>query len=192
MQWRDRGEHYGWTSILAHWLSVVVVFALLFIGNSIGMMGGSMIRLHVALASTSWPFLVARVVWRWRSGHPTSRKPHHAAAFLSKLCHHLLLVAICLMLVSGPLMAGAEQIPVVLFGQRVLSPLPVPADWFELLHRVHVVGAEMLAYAILIHIGAVVKHMIWDRDGTFGRIMTPEPGRSVAEALREDDVVLPG
>ena len=70
----DTRTGYGWISIALHWLTAIVILTLWFIGSSIqsdlATGSTSTLRLHTSIAITAYVLLWARVIWRFKFGHP--------------------------------------------------------------------------------------------------------------------------
>ena len=70
----DRNNSFGWLSIGLHWFATVAIILLWFIGQSIALQSIEQIdarrSLHVTLGLIVWLPLFARIVWRFKAGHP--------------------------------------------------------------------------------------------------------------------------
>lgn len=179
MQLRDTSAGYGWVSIILHWLTTVVVVLLLFVGSSIDvpdpLRRAAALNLHTSVGVSCYLLLWARVVWRALAGHPDPARRQRGVYFtLGKWTHYAMLVALGIMLISGPAMAWAAGTDIVVF------------DWFEIpaaaqlrpgihaafgaLHR----GCGIVLFAgIILHLGGVYKHTAFSHDGTLMRIIIP-------------------
>lgn len=169
---RDTPNGYGWISLTLHWVTGVLVLALLFIGNSIGS-GRAMLDLHTSLATTIYLLLVARIVWRVGAGHPGPSPMQGRRSFgLGKATHWLLLGGIAVMLLTGPPMAWTGGIELRLFGYwRLPNPIGTYPELHRALLALHAGGATMLAWGIALHIASVFKHLLINKDETFTRVM---------------------
>lgn len=177
MRWRDGEGYFGWISIGLHWLGATIVVTLLFIGNSINatqVIHDSYLRLHTSIGLTASVALMIRVAWRFINRHPT-RLPRQKAIYyaIGKPFHYLLLIAIIVMLISGPLMAWAGGLPLRLWDLTIPSPYGVNASLFAALRQTHLVASSILGWGTLLHILAVLKHTAFDRDGSFDRMLMP-------------------
>jgi cytochrome b561 len=178
MRLRDDRRSYGWISIALHWSGAALVIAMLFIGNSIrdpsGGAQADMLRLHTTIGLGFYLLFWARVIWRLRKGHPEpSPRQNRAMYRLGRYFHAVLLTALALMLVSGPLMAWAGDLPLRIWSFVVPNPLGARPPLFQVLRAVHVAAATVLGWGTLIHVTAVLKHTVIDRDGAFDRMMVP-------------------
>lgn len=179
MQFRDTNTGYGWFSIALHWFTAVAVLVLLFVGDTISTLEGAerdeALLLHTSIAITSYAFLWARIILRFVHGHPGPLPKQHGFFFwVGKYTHYALLVALALMLITGPLM--------VWFGGGAIGVW----DWFVIpspfeqnfavqsaLLRVHATSAIVILLLTLLHIAGVYKHAAFNQDGTFGKMLIP-------------------
>ena len=124
MTTRDTPTAYGAVSRLNHWIGALFVLLLLGIGLYFSDMPRGAEKsywrsLHIAIGTIAMLFLLFRVFWRMRSRSPLALPQAPALQRLSRIVHTLLLVAIVVMVVSGPLIQW--------FGGR-------PFGIFDLLH----------------------------------------------------------
>ena len=174
MRVEDAGSRYGAASIALHWLTAGIVLVLLFVGNSIGPVGASMLRLHTSVAVLALPLLALRIWWRIDQGHTDPLPRQKRLGFqLGKAAHYVLLAGMAIMMVSGPAMAWAGNISVHVFDwAKFTSTHEHHPALFAIFRTLHETGGIMLGYGTLLHVAAVFKHSIFDRDGTFEKIMT--------------------
>jgi cytochrome b561 len=176
MQLRDTPRGYGWISIGLHWITALGIFALLFAGSSIGgEISSPALRLHTTIALCLYAVLWWRIVWRIRQGHPRFDGPTRISHRLAVFVHYALMGAVAVMLLSGPLMAWLGDRPLMLFSWEIPSPVAVNARAFGGLRSIHAWTAAFIALCVTLHISGVLKHMIFDRDDVFDRIMVPAP-----------------
>jgi len=175
MRWRDTPTGYGWISIILHWLIVLAIIALLFIGDSIGEEGDYMLRLHTSIALTAYILIAIRIWWRLKQGHPGPLPGQQGWSFtLGKIVHYILIAASGVMLVSGPIMAWSGLLPIRFFGFfEVPNPIGHHLTLFDIALAAHIIGAVTLAAGTLLHIGGVLKHTIWNHDETLVKMLIP-------------------
>src|SRR5262249_4763155 len=108
---------------------------------------------------------------------------------IAKAFHYLFLVAIGVMLISGPLMVWSGGDAIEVFAWAIPSPFAPSSGLHDLLRRVHGVTASIIILGVLLHILAALKHIVFNRDGTFDKIMIADgaeqgdmPSVSKAEA----------
>ena len=113
MRTRDTRTGYGWISIALHWLTAIVILSLWFIGSSIqaDVANGSQstLQLHTSIAISAYVLIWARIVWRFMQGHP-GPLTEQAGVFhtIGKYAHYIILIAVAIMLISGPLMVWSR------------------------------------------------------------------------------------
>lgn len=207
MRFKDTNTGYGWLSIALHWFTAIVVLVMLFVGDTISTLSGQeredALLLHTSIAITAYVFLWARIVLRFKSGHPGPLPKQRGPFFwIGKYTHYLLLIAIAVMLITGPLMVWFSGAAIGVW------------DWFEIpspfeqnfavrdqLHRVHAASAIAILLMTLLHIAGVYKHAAFNQDGTFGKMLiaakpdedeepapraTARPGHAAPAAARDE------
>lgn len=176
MAMRDTATGYGWISIALHWAAACVILSLWFIGNSLTSpeMGGyaDMVHTHTTLAVSAYALLWFRIWWRLKVGHPGPLPRQEGFSFeLGKVAHYLMLAGLGVMLVSGPLMAWSLGEPIHVYALRIPSPYGVQPLLRTVTHTVHVWGANLIIFSVLLHVLGVIKHAAFNRDGTFDKMM---------------------
>jgi len=195
---RDTSRGYGWVSIALHWITAILIAYLLYLGSSIGALEGpdrmEAVNRHTSVAIASYVLLLARVVWRFWSGHPGPTAEQRGWAFTAgKYTHYAMLVALAIMLVTGPLMQFGYGRDIEVFDWFAIpTPFEGSMGLADFLHRVHAASALFIFLALLAHIGGVYKHTAFNQDGTLAKIIIPgrqsndaamqsAPGRSEGE-----------
>jgi cytochrome b561 len=185
MPLKDTKTGYGWMSIALHWITAIVIVVLLFIGNSIATLAGDAraeaLRLHTSIAIVAYVVLWGRIVWRLVYGHPGPLSGQRGVFFfLGKLTHYAILIALALMLVSGPLMAWAGYGSIGVFDWvDIPSPFAGSAEFRDLMHAIHRRSAIVIFIGTLLHLGGVYKHTAFNHDGTLAKIIFPaKPARA--------------
>ena len=182
MKLTDSPSGYGWLSIGLHWVTAAIVVAMLVIG----MMSQAadqtayprLVHLHMTIGMTAYALLWGRIAWRFAVGHPGPLAKQNLVFFaIGKHFHFLLLIAIGTMLVSGPLMVWLDGDAIQVFAVAIPSPWEKWPDAQHLLRSVHGYVGLFLAAGIALHVLAVFKHIVLDRDGTFDKMMIPHDGR---------------
>jgi cytochrome b561 len=177
MSIKDTATGYGWISIALHWLTAVLIVVLLFIGSSIDSLGGDerreMLNRHTSIAIASYVVLLGRLIWRFWIGHPGPLDQQRGFFFwLGKWTHIVMLVALGVMLVSGPFNVWSLGDSIVVFDWFVIpSPIEPSMGLHAVALRLHFTGAVVLFVGILMHLAGVYKHAAFNRDGTFTRML---------------------
>jgi cytochrome b561 len=179
---KDTTCGYGWISIALHWLTAAIVLTMWTVGMMSQIAGpegdDALVHLHTTIGMAMYALLWARIVWRFAVGHPGPRPGQAALLFpIAKFFHFLLLVAIRVMLISGPLMVWSAGEAIQVFEFTIPSPFGKLSEAQHVLRNVHGLTASFILIAIILHVLAVFKHVIVNRDGTFDKIMIADGGR---------------
>jgi cytochrome b561 len=193
MSLKDTTNGYGWLSITLHWYTAAAVLALLFIGNTIATKTGAdraeILLLHTSIAITSYLFFWARIVLRFRYGHPGPLPKQRGPFFvLGKYAHFVLLGAIAVMLITGPLMVWSGGDSIGVWGWfEIPGPLARNLPMRDALHTAHRWSAGTIFALTLLHLGGVYKHSAFNQDGTFAKMLVP--GKAEASPPGTDSAV---
>ena len=176
MRWRDTRSGYGWLSIALHWLTAILVLTMWTLGTmsqtNVEDDAAWYAHLHMSIGASAYLILWGRVLWRFAAGHPAPHPGQSALLFpVAKTFHYLLLIAIGVMLISGPLMVWSGGDAIEVFSFAIPSPFAPSSGLHDLLRRVHGVTASIIILGVLLHIMAALKHIVFNRDGTFDKIM---------------------
>lgn len=180
MQFKDTSNSYGWISILFHWLTASCVLALWFIADSASILETrqqqlEQISLHISIAVSAYLFLWLRIGWRLKQGHPKIANQGPIDHLLAKLAHYLLLLAMALLLLTGPVMIWSGGGEIMVFDWFAVpgpfGPIPVLHDLSE---RVHHVSGLTIILVTLVHAAGALKHLMFNDDDVFLRIFTPK------------------
>ena len=175
----DTATGYGWISIVLHWLTAALILYLLYLGSTIGSLEGEArmlaVKRHTSVAIAGFILLLGRIVWRFALGHPGPTPEQKGWAFtLGKYTHLAILVALGLMLLTGPLMQWSYGRAIEVFDWFVI-PAPFEARFglASWLHSIHKAAAIFIFLGLVLHIGGVYKHTAFNQDGTLAKIIVP-------------------
>ncbi len=183
MQAGNTNEAYGWVAVALHWIVAIGVLMLFFIGLQAGAAGesgnralrGELMGYHIAWGATLLLFIIARVVWRYTQPQPV--KPPQAGwlNLLATVTQHLLIFAVALQFISGPLAVWSGGRDINVWG---LFQIPTPfaarnQGVHELAETAHLIGRATIFFVLPLHVLGALKHLVVDRDGVFMRIITP-------------------
>lgn len=181
MSLNNTSRGYGWLSIGLHWIvaaGVIVMFAIGLRAGALGEAGDRAGRSeamgwHIAIGSVLVLLILPRLIAHYTQRQPEPLAQHKALNALASITHHLLLVALLIMIVSGPLAVWSGGRPLNFAGV-----LPIPSPFaernqavHELAEQLHLVGRVALFFLIPIHVIGALKHIFTAR--TF-RMLKPE------------------
>lgn len=178
LSWRDSKDAYGLASIALHWLTALLIVALLAVAiyaDSLPRDEGRPLRfLHVSLGLLFIPLYVIRLFWRVQSGHPKTHYGSRLVTFFGELTWRVLLLAPAIMIATGPFLSWLHGRSLSFFGLiDIGAPLSKDHDLRIVLADVHAfVGYIILAFLGL-HLAGVVKHLVIDKENILRRMITP-------------------
>jgi len=172
----DTKTGYGAIAILLHWLGAIAMGYLWFTapddhGGRIVVSDAS----HIAIGSGLGLLLLARIFWRMASVNPAPLSSNTALNTVASIVKMLLLLCILMILATGTLGVWFKGGSINLFG---VVPLPnlvgANPDWVREMHILHSMSTNLIFPALLgLHVLGALKHVVFDRDGTFMRIVWP-------------------
>ena len=176
---------YSGVAIALHWVLALVLLGMVGFGLYMADLPFSPARLklynwHKWAGVCVLVLSLARLLWRL-----THRPPELPAAMQAampawqKLAHHGTHAALYVLFFAIPLLgwaySSAAGFPIVVFGVLPLPDwVPVSPDLAEALKPLHKWAALTLTALVGLHVAAVVKHQLIDRDGLLWRMW---PGR---------------
>ena len=179
MRTSDTRTGYGWISIALHWVTAIVILTLWFVGGSIqaDAAAGSdtTLHLHTSIAISFYVLLWARIIWRFVKRHPEALPQQKGLFFeIGKYTHYAILVAVGIMLISGPLMVWSRGAEIHVWDWFTIpGPFDASMNLFLVVHTVHIWCARFIIIATILHIGGVYKHAAFNQDGTFSKMLIP-------------------
>ncbi len=158
----DSPNSFGWISIALHWATALAVVVLWFVGKSIMWVPAEELdarrSLHIVIGLSVWLLLAGRIAWRLRVPHPRANGQSDRTHAVARAAHFLMLAALAIMLVSGPLMAWL---------------LPERGTLANAALAVHAATSTVLIVMVVLHIGGALKHLMFHDDETIARIFVP-------------------
>jgi cytochrome b561 len=177
----DTPKRFGLVSVVLHWLAAAVIIYMFVHGSGLDDAPDRSYRAwHVAIGSALAVPLIARVHWRLTSQSP---EPLSASRWLNGIAATVrlaLLFDIVLVLATGFLAVWMKGDPIVTIGGLVLpSPIPGAPSARHTVRELHSLFAHLFVPLVALHVLGALKHLVWDRDGTFGRMLWlgPRPAR---------------
>jgi cytochrome b561 len=179
-------KRYGSVAVTLHWLIALAIIGMLILGKYMADLPNSdpskfdLIQLHKSFGISILALSVLRLVWRLVNKVPPlpaqmptwERYAAHASHFLL----YVLMIGIPL---SGWAMVSASPlgIPTIWFGQFEIPHLPGLQGLADQratedqLKEVHELLGNLMIALLLIHVGAALKHHLWDRDDVLTRML---------------------
>lgn len=173
------GFRFGLVSIINHWSNALIFIGVLGLGFYLDFIGsgralrGPWMGVHQAAGALFLFLAIWRLVWRLIQGFPKETTHMPAWQTMSaKLVHWLLLFSIIAMPVSGILLTVFGERAVNVFGLFTIPAQPEQDFVRTVANTVHSALAYIVAAAIFMHVGAVVKHHVIDKDDTLKRMLS--------------------
>lgn len=173
MSAKSSNDQYGSVAITIHWLSALLVVALLVSGFRAGGMEDTVakaefLRVHIPLGITVFVLTVVRVLW-WLFA---DKKPESIAMPVwqdraSRAVHVLFYIVIFGMIASGIGMMVLSGAGPIIFGE---SAAALPDFWDFKPRLPHGIGARTMLILFVFHAGAALYHHFVKRDGLLGRM----------------------
>lgn len=183
MQLTNTKEGYGWLSIALHWLAAIAILAMLVTGFRADIAGdagdrelrAAIMGWHIGLGASFALILLARVISSYTQPRPAAPEQAPVLKFLAVGTHQLLLLAILIQIVSGPLAIWSGGRAINVFD---LFSIPSPfAERNDAVHEaaevMHAIGRWALVVLISLHVLGALKHIFIDRDGIMRRMLAP-------------------
>lgn len=161
-----RNERYSGLSVLNHWLTALLVIAMLTLGLAAGEAPDAaedyIMELHIALGFFLLLFVVWRVAFRLYEGFPDHPEASPLVRAGAWWMHRLLLVVLLLLVITGPLYLFTEGEGMDVFGWFTFH---VPLKNLEFLHEAVEETHEILAKyglpaLLILHFLAAAGHYL--------------------------------
>jgi cytochrome b561 len=178
MQIRDTSSTFGFTSILLHWISAILI-AVLFISGEImedmsrGPDKADLADIHQSLGMLMLLVVLARLVWRISQGFPDPVDSDQTLMNrFSRLWHWALLLLVLAIPLSGYLTADTGLRGLTFFNM-VTPPdlLGADRDIHKFFEEVHETLSKLILPLVALHVLGALKHHIFDGDMTLKRMI---------------------
>ena len=174
MRMKSSPTTYGAVAVSIHWLSVVLITALLATGMLADETGdpatkAQILSAHAPMGIAVLALTLARLVWWWRfDTHPAPMAGDPSwQVKTARAVHGLLYVVVLGMAASGIGLFVLSGAGAIIFGGSA-QPLP---DFAQFAPRVpHGIGAKLLAALFIFHAAAALYHYLVKRDATLTRM----------------------
>jgi cytochrome b561 len=169
----------SFVTIALHWLTAAAILAMLVFGLVIsstprGPDKVALIQLHKSFGMIALPLLMVRLVWRLTEGWP---QPVASLAawerVAARAAHWALLLLPIVMIASGMVRSLAYARSIDVFTIPVVPKLLTEKNEQinELAGSVHDTAALLLLVVIVLHVGAALRHHLFNRDATLMRML---------------------
>ena len=132
---------------------------------------GFWINQHKSVGLVIGVLIILRISWRLRHAPPPPLPMAAWQRHAADATHIGLYVCMVLMPLSGYLASNVSKYGIKFFNVIALPPwLPESKVAYAILNQTHKVTAVVLATLVVVHVLAVVKHQLIDRDGLLARM----------------------
>jgi cytochrome b561 len=177
MSLRSNDRQWGSVAKFFHW-----VIALAILGNGIfgllmdlahsPMQKINWLALHKSIGLTVLALFLLRVLWRWSDGRPPEEPGPHWQQLAARLTHSALYVLIAAIPLSGWWFNSVTGKPLQWFKLFNLPALGAKNDALRhFSHAVHEYLFWLLVLVLVAHVGAALKHHVFDHDNVLRRML---------------------
>ncbi|MFT4937616.1 MAG: cytochrome b561 [Paraglaciecola sp.] len=177
---KDTSTSYGWMTIIAHWLTGVVVVSMFTVGlwmvdlDYYSQWYKTAPHYHKSAGLVLALFTIVRILWKMKQISPKTLGENWERR-IAKIAHWLLYVLLGSMFFSGYLISTADGRGIDVFNWFMLPSLGEIIDNQEdVAGQIH----EWIAYGLIglasFHALAALKHHILDKDQTLIRMLKPQ------------------
>lgn len=175
---------YSGISTLNHWITALLVITMLVLGFVAGYAPSEktesyIMGVHIALGFFVFWFILWRVAYRLYEGFPPNQARTRLESLTAYWVQILILLALVLLVMTGPLYIFTEGEAMNIFGWFSVS---LPLESLGVLHEpaeiVHIyLGTYVLPIIIGVHFLGAVRHYLTKRQETPSDLSSLEPGR---------------
>jgi len=172
----DTRKTFGLVTIALHWLGALAVAYLWFTGpDDHGRAANASAANHIAMGAGLGLFLLARIAWRLASISPEPLSENSLLNTVAIWVKALLLLDIIVILGTGVLAVWFSGQAISAFGSIPLPSLfSANPGLAGPMRGLHSLSTNLILPALVgLHVLGAVKHLVIDRDGTFGRMIWP-------------------
>lgn len=170
-------QRYTRFAVALHWIVAAVVFAQFALGWLMQEIAkqppgprASAFNAHKSIGLAILALMLVRIAWRL--SHPAPAFPPMPRwQARAALANHVLLYALLVVMpLAGYLGSAFSGYPVRFLGIVLPSWAAKNEAMKQAMSGVHLVASWLLAGSVLVHLAAVVKHAVVDRDGILARM----------------------
>ncbi len=177
---RDSLRGYGLISILFHWVSALVIFALFGLGFYVVYFGYytpdylPYAHLHYSLGIIVFAVIILRLVWRLTSKTPAPLSGKTVMMITVAAIKFLLYVLVLVVIISGYLICTSEGQTINVFGVfQMPSLVLLENEGVNIASLAHKYISWVLGGIIVLHLAAALIHHFVIGDSTLKRMLRP-------------------
>jgi len=177
MSLRSNDHQWGSVAKFFHWVIALAIlgngtFGLLMDLAHSPMQKINWLALHKSIGLTVLALALLRVLWRWRDGRPREEPAPRWQQWAARTVHGVLYVLIVALPLSGWWFNSVTGKPLQWFKQFNLPALAAKND--DLRHFANGVHEYLFWFLLLVlvaHVGAALKHHVFDNDNVLRRML---------------------
>jgi cytochrome b561 len=180
---KDTQAKFSKITVSLHWLVAILFIGLMAIGLYMTEFKDyALFPIHKSFGFILLLIALLRVIWRYMNGWPKPAGKYTSVEhLLAKVMHWTLIIGMLLMPISGMVMTLSEGRGLYVFGLELVASFPDPENARRMLvqneflagvgESIHGIGANVMIFAIGLHLVGALKHHIIDKDGTLRRML---------------------
>jgi len=163
----ETNARYSGLSVLNHWIAAIGIFVMLTLGLAAGEADSDavehyVVSVHVALGFFVLLFVLWRIGWRLYEGFHVDPRSDALTRYLGGATHRALLVALAIIVVTGPLYLFTEGEGIDVFGWFTFY---LPLEGLAFLHEpagaVHkTMAGQILPVLLVLHVAGGIRHYL--------------------------------
>jgi cytochrome b561 len=177
MNLRSTPFQWGWVAKSFHWIIALAIlgnglFGLLMDLAHSPMQKINWLALHKSIGLTVLALALLRILWRWRDGRPAEEAAPRWQKLAAHAVHAVLYMLIVAMPLSGWWFNSVSGKPLQWFKLFNLPALAAKND--DIRHFAHGVHEYLFWFLLLVlvaHVGAALKHHVFDNDNVLRRML---------------------
>ena len=191
MNLRSDDHQWGTVSKFFHWVIAIAIlcngtFGLLMDLARSPMQKINWLALHKSIGLTVLALVLLRMLWRWGDGRPAEEPGPRWQMLAARTMHGVLYVVILAIPLTGWWFNSVSGKPLQWFKLFNLPPLTAKNDaWSDFAHGVHEYLFWVLLLVLVIHVGAALKHHVFDNDNVLRRMLPFGRPRPSSEGDRQ-------
>lgn len=177
MNLRSTDHQWGAVAKAFHWTIALAILGNGLFGLLMDLAGSPMqkinwLALHKSIGLTILALVLLRIAWRWSDRRPADVPAPRWQQWAAHAVHGVLYVLIVALPLSGWWFNSVTGKPLQWFKQFNLPALAAKDDALrDVAHAVHEYLFWLLLLVLLAHVGAALKHHVFDNDNVLRRML---------------------